>query len=278
MPNPIRFALVLHNHQPIGNFEHVFEQAYQESYLPFLDVFERYDSLKITLAHQRLADGVDRRPSSGVRRPARQAGRPGPDRDHRRPVLRADPGDAPFARPRRTDPQLHQLAREPPGGRGPRHVDARTRLGAVLHPRPGRSGHRIHRAGRFPFQECRPGRVAIGRPFPHRGRRPRDVDLPGQRAAPLPDPLRVARANDRVPRPDRRASIPIRSSCLATTARNSARGPARTSTSTTTAGSRGSSTPWWPTRTGSTRRRWPRRSTTSRRSARSICPTAATAK
>jgi 4-alpha-glucanotransferase len=49
MPNPIRFALVLHNHQPVGNFDHVFEQAYQESYLPFLDVFDRYDSLRITL-------------------------------------------------------------------------------------------------------------------------------------------------------------------------------------------------------------------------------------
>ncbi len=49
MPNTIRLALVLHNHQPIGNFHHVFEQAYQESYRPFLDVFSRYGSLKIAL-------------------------------------------------------------------------------------------------------------------------------------------------------------------------------------------------------------------------------------
>ena len=49
MPNPIRLILALHNHQPIGNFDHVFEQAYQDSYLPFLDVFSRYDSLKIAL-------------------------------------------------------------------------------------------------------------------------------------------------------------------------------------------------------------------------------------
>ena len=40
MPQPIRFVLALHNHQPIGNFDHVFEQAYQDSYRPFLDVFE----------------------------------------------------------------------------------------------------------------------------------------------------------------------------------------------------------------------------------------------
>jgi alpha-amylase len=49
MPNPIRLALVLHNHQPIGNFDGVIEQAYQDSYLPFLDVFTRYESLKIAL-------------------------------------------------------------------------------------------------------------------------------------------------------------------------------------------------------------------------------------
>jgi len=47
--NRIRFIFALHNHQPVGNFGHVLEQAYQESYLPFLDVFEGYNSLKLTL-------------------------------------------------------------------------------------------------------------------------------------------------------------------------------------------------------------------------------------
>lgn len=42
-------CLVLHNHQPIGNFDGVFEQAYQDSYLPFLEVFEPYDQLQISL-------------------------------------------------------------------------------------------------------------------------------------------------------------------------------------------------------------------------------------
>jgi alpha-amylase len=49
MTQPIRFCLVLHNHQPIGNFDGVFEQAYQDSYLPFLDVFEPYTDLRISL-------------------------------------------------------------------------------------------------------------------------------------------------------------------------------------------------------------------------------------
>lgn len=49
MSTSIRFCLVLHNHQPIGNFDHVFEAAYQESYRPFLDVFESYDALSVSL-------------------------------------------------------------------------------------------------------------------------------------------------------------------------------------------------------------------------------------
>lgn len=49
MTQPLRLVLVLHNHQPIGNFDGVFEQAYQDSYLPFLDIFERYESLRIAL-------------------------------------------------------------------------------------------------------------------------------------------------------------------------------------------------------------------------------------
>ena len=49
MSKPIRFSLVLHNHQPVGNFDHVFERAYQDSYRPFMEVFGRYDSLKIAL-------------------------------------------------------------------------------------------------------------------------------------------------------------------------------------------------------------------------------------
>jgi hypothetical protein len=45
----IDFCLVLHNHQPVGNFDGVFEQAYQDSYRPFLDVFEPYADLRISL-------------------------------------------------------------------------------------------------------------------------------------------------------------------------------------------------------------------------------------
>ncbi|MCG8448927.1 MAG: DUF1926 domain-containing protein [Pirellulales bacterium] len=49
MNPPLRLVLVFHNHQPVGNFDDVFEQAYQDSYLPFLDVFERYERLQIAI-------------------------------------------------------------------------------------------------------------------------------------------------------------------------------------------------------------------------------------
>ncbi|MCS7305216.1 MAG: DUF1926 domain-containing protein [Thermoguttaceae bacterium] len=49
MQQTIRLALVLHNHQPVGNFDHVFEQAYQDSYRPFLEVFARYPGIRISL-------------------------------------------------------------------------------------------------------------------------------------------------------------------------------------------------------------------------------------
>jgi 4-alpha-glucanotransferase len=49
MPPRIRLILALHNHQPVGNFNHIFQQAFDDSYNPFLDTFSRYPSLKMSL-------------------------------------------------------------------------------------------------------------------------------------------------------------------------------------------------------------------------------------
>ena len=46
---PLSLALVVHAHQPIGNFEHVFEDAYQTSYRPFLEHVARFPHLCVTL-------------------------------------------------------------------------------------------------------------------------------------------------------------------------------------------------------------------------------------
>ncbi len=44
VPMPERFHLVLlmHAHQPCGNFGHVLEKSYQDSYLPFIELLEKY--------------------------------------------------------------------------------------------------------------------------------------------------------------------------------------------------------------------------------------------
>ncbi|MDZ4817663.1 MAG: alpha-amylase/4-alpha-glucanotransferase domain-containing protein [Planctomycetota bacterium] len=46
---PIRFIFALHDHQPIGNFDGVFDQAYHDSYKPMLDLFESYPHMKLAL-------------------------------------------------------------------------------------------------------------------------------------------------------------------------------------------------------------------------------------
>ena len=45
----IKFAIGIHNHQPVGNFDFVFEEAYRKAYLPFLDVLARHPKIKIAL-------------------------------------------------------------------------------------------------------------------------------------------------------------------------------------------------------------------------------------
>ena len=45
----IRLVLAIHNHQPIGNFEGVFEEAYRDSYAPFLEVLQEYPEIVVSL-------------------------------------------------------------------------------------------------------------------------------------------------------------------------------------------------------------------------------------
>ena len=45
----LKFVIALHNHQPVGNFDHVFEHAHAHSYKPMLDAFERFGEIKFCL-------------------------------------------------------------------------------------------------------------------------------------------------------------------------------------------------------------------------------------
>jgi len=45
----INFILGVHNHQPVGNFDFVFDMAMKKAYLPFLKVFEKFKGLKVSI-------------------------------------------------------------------------------------------------------------------------------------------------------------------------------------------------------------------------------------
>ncbi len=47
--NSIHFGLLLHNHQPVGNFPWVFQQVYEEAYLPMLVALERHPGIRLSL-------------------------------------------------------------------------------------------------------------------------------------------------------------------------------------------------------------------------------------
>ena len=45
----INFIFGIHNHQPIGNFDFVFEETYNKSYLPFVEILEKFPSVKMAI-------------------------------------------------------------------------------------------------------------------------------------------------------------------------------------------------------------------------------------
>lgn len=42
----IKFTFGIHNHQPVGNFDHVFEETYQKCYRPYFEVLRKYSRVK----------------------------------------------------------------------------------------------------------------------------------------------------------------------------------------------------------------------------------------
>ena len=48
MAGRIRFVCLLHSHQPVGNFDHVIEEAYNLSYLPYVETFEQFPQIPLT--------------------------------------------------------------------------------------------------------------------------------------------------------------------------------------------------------------------------------------
>jgi alpha-amylase len=47
----VQFIFALHDHQPVGNFDHVFADAFEKAYRPFLEVLEAYRGFRAVLHH-----------------------------------------------------------------------------------------------------------------------------------------------------------------------------------------------------------------------------------
>lgn len=45
----VSFALLIHSHQPVGNFDHVIEEAYRRSYGPFLEALDLHPCVRLSL-------------------------------------------------------------------------------------------------------------------------------------------------------------------------------------------------------------------------------------
>jgi alpha-amylase len=45
----IRLLWAIHDHQPVGNFEFIFERAFERAYSPFIEVLERHPRIRISL-------------------------------------------------------------------------------------------------------------------------------------------------------------------------------------------------------------------------------------
>ena len=49
MSDKVNFCIVIHDHQPTGNFDSVMAAAYDSAYLPFMEVLERFPAVRIGL-------------------------------------------------------------------------------------------------------------------------------------------------------------------------------------------------------------------------------------
>jgi len=49
MPERLHLVLLIHAHQPCGNFGHVLEKAYRDSYLPFVELLEKHPGVHLGL-------------------------------------------------------------------------------------------------------------------------------------------------------------------------------------------------------------------------------------
>src|SRR5215475_5098120 len=49
MTGPMYLSIVFHNHQPVGQFDHVSEHSTNVSYMPLIELLERHPQIKVGL-------------------------------------------------------------------------------------------------------------------------------------------------------------------------------------------------------------------------------------
>ena len=86
----MQFALVIHNHQPVGNRDDIIEEIYMQCYLPFLQKLTEYPAIKVNLHYTGFLLEWFEEHHPEVHRTLARIGRLGKSRNSRRSLLRAD--------------------------------------------------------------------------------------------------------------------------------------------------------------------------------------------
>ncbi len=195
----VSLSLVIHNHQPVGNFDEVFSKATDTAYEPMIAALERHPKIRLALHYTGpLLDWLRENRPALLRR-VRSLVKPRPGGDPDGGILRAGAPDHPRRRQARSDREAHarRQRRVRRGGRG--SLARGARVGAAA----GEVDRRNRRALRDRRRHPLPGRRARGpsavRLLPHRGAGRAAGRVPEPAETPLPDSLGRPRRGHRVP-------------------------------------------------------------------------------
>ena len=166
--NKIHLSLAIHNHQPVGNFDWVFENATQLAYEPMIAALERHPGVRLALHYYRPAARLAVRASARIDRPHPRAGGARPGRNAHRRLLRADPHRPAGRGQNRPGEKADRRRQERFRLRRHRRMAGRARVGTAPAQAAGRSRRAVHHRGRHSLQVRRPVRRRPVRLLCHR--------------------------------------------------------------------------------------------------------------
>ncbi len=108
----VSLALVIHSHQPVGNFDHVIEEAYQNAYAPFVRAIASHASIRVSLHYSGiLLEWIESRHPEFFDQIRRLTGRGQVEiigGGHYEPILPAIPDEDKIAQLQRLSEYLHR--------------------------------------------------------------------------------------------------------------------------------------------------------------------------